>query len=106
VVLGVDRGASQIEVRQAYLSLIREHSPEKDPQAFKTIHGAYEQLRTPEARGETDLFLLRPPPAWQPPPLRLDFDLAFHAQDAVTALESWGEMGRTDFTDDFREVKI
>ena len=106
VVLGLERGASQTQVRQAYFALVREHPPETDPQTFKAIRAAYEQLGTAEAQAETDLFLLQPPPAWHPPRSSPAFDLAFHAEDALIALQAWHDIGHTDPTDDFREVEI
>ena len=106
VVLGLERGTSQDQVRQAYFAMVREHPPEKDPQAFKAIRAAYEQLDTAETQAETDLFLLQPPPAWHPPGSSPAFDLAFHAEDALIALQAWDDTGHPDLTDDFREVGI
>ena len=106
VVLGLERGASQAQVRQAYFALVREHPPEKDPQTFKTIRAAYEQLGTAEMQAETDLFLLQPPPAWHPPRSSPALDLAFHAEDALIALQAWDDIGHIDLTDEFREVEI
>jgi curved DNA-binding protein CbpA len=106
VVLGLERGASQAQVRQAYFALVREHSPEKDSQTFKAVRAAYEQLGTEETQAETDLFLLQPPPAWHPPRSSPALDLAFHAEDALIALQAWDDIGHIDLTDDFREVEI
>ncbi len=106
VVLGLERGASQAQVRQAYFAMVREHPPEKDPQAFKAIRAAYEQLDTAETQAETDLFLLQPPPAWHPPCSSPALDLAFHAEDALIALQAWDDTGHPGLTDDFREVGI
>jgi len=106
VVLGLERGAPQAQVRQAYFALVRQHPPEKDPQTFKAIRAAYEQLDTAETQAQTDLFLLQPPPAWDPPRSSPAFDLAFHAEDAFIALQAWDDTGHPDLTDDFREVEI
>ncbi|MFN0084062.1 MAG: J domain-containing protein [Blastocatellia bacterium] len=57
-ILSLDRGASEAEVRQAYFALVREHSPETDPEGFKRIRAAYEKLRSGRDRAETDLFLV------------------------------------------------
>ncbi|MDX2029180.1 MAG: J domain-containing protein [Blastocatellia bacterium] len=55
--LQVERGASEAVVKQAYFALIREHSPETDPEGFKRIRAAYERLRAGRERAETDLLL-------------------------------------------------
>ncbi len=56
--LGVERGATEAEIKQAYFALVREHSPERDPEGFKRIRAAYEKLRAGSDRAETDLFLI------------------------------------------------
>jgi curved DNA-binding protein CbpA len=66
--LGIERDATELEVKQAYFSLVREHSPERDPEGFKRIRAAYEQLRSTSIRAETDLFLMDEPDA--PPVLK------------------------------------
>jgi curved DNA-binding protein CbpA len=57
-VLGVERTATEAEIKQAYFRLIREHPPERDPEGFKHIRAAYEKLRAGGERAETDLFLI------------------------------------------------
>jgi curved DNA-binding protein CbpA len=56
--LGVERTASEAEIKQAYFSLIRQHSPERDPEGFKRIRAAYEKLRSSGERAQTDLFMV------------------------------------------------
>src|SRR2546428_1781979 len=56
--LGVERTASESEIKQAYFALVREHPPERDPEGFKRIRAAYEKLRAGGERAETDLFLI------------------------------------------------
>src|ERR671914_2422666 len=59
-VLGVQKGASQEEIRRAYRKLARKHHPDAnrdDPKAedrFKEIQHAYEILSNPEKRREYD----------------------------------------------------
>jgi tetratricopeptide (TPR) repeat protein len=53
-VLGLDKSASVDEIKRAYLTLVREHTPERAPEAFKRIRQAYETLSDPTKRGEYD----------------------------------------------------
>jgi curved DNA-binding protein CbpA len=91
-VLGVERTATEAEIKQAYFRLIREHPPERDPEGFKHIRAAYEKLRAGGERAETDLFLIeeqdelsriqKDSPAPQPPTaemMRIDL-LALEAE--------------------------
>jgi len=61
-VLGVDRNASEDEIKRAYRKLAREHHPDAsggDPESegrFKEATLAYETLRDPERRRRYDLF--------------------------------------------------
>lgn len=55
-ILGVERTASESEIKQAYFALAREHQPERDPEGFKRIRAAYEKLRSGGELAETDLF--------------------------------------------------
>jgi curved DNA-binding protein CbpA len=62
-ILGVERAASESEIKQAYFALVREHPPERDPEGFKRIRAAYEKLRAGGERAETDLLLIEEMPA-------------------------------------------
>jgi curved DNA-binding protein CbpA len=57
-VLGVERTATEAEIKQAYFALVRAHPPERDPDGFKRIRAAYEKLRAGGERAQTDLFLI------------------------------------------------
>ena len=46
-ILGVKQNATPDEIRRAYLALVREFPPEKDPDRFRAIHHAYQLLRSP-----------------------------------------------------------
>lgn len=47
-VLGLEEGAQKDQVKRAYFRLLREHSPEHDPEGFARIREAYERLTNPE----------------------------------------------------------
>jgi curved DNA-binding protein CbpA len=97
--LGIEREASEAEIKRAYFSKVREHPPERDPEGFKRIRAAYEQLKAGKERAETDLFLIDEPPRAQalsslrradvePPPLTRETIVAdLLALEAVLLLE-------------------
>lgn len=43
-ILGLSEGAEQKEIKRAYFKLVRQYSPEKDPERFQQIREAYERL--------------------------------------------------------------
>ena len=98
-VLGLDRQADDAAIRRAYARLVRQFSPEREPDAFRKIRAAYEQLRDPESRARLVLFLLQPPPPL-PPQRRVGYDLGVHAEDLLTLAM---EQVRTPMEQDFRE---
>jgi DnaJ-class molecular chaperone len=56
-VLGLDAdSADDANVQAAYVSGLREHPPERDPEGFQRLRDAYEQLRTRRRRLEYALF--------------------------------------------------
>lgn len=48
--LGVGAQASAEEIHAAYLRLVRQHPPDRDPEEFERIRNAYDLLRDPRAR--------------------------------------------------------
>ncbi len=55
-ILGVPADADDERIRAAYLRQVREHPPERDPEAFRRIHRAYEAVRDARARIAYRLF--------------------------------------------------
>ena len=57
-VLGLDKGASEADIKKAYRKLAMKHHPDKggDPEQFKKIQAAYDLLSDPEKRGNFDRF--------------------------------------------------
>jgi curved DNA-binding protein CbpA len=107
-VLGLKRGASHEEIRRAYFRQVREHPPETDPDGFKTLRAAYEQLRSAEQRAQTDLYLLQAPPPWEPPQQRIlvRFDQSLPRQGILAAARALTDLGRDDFRDDYQAVHL
>ena len=77
-VLGVERGASQEEIKRAYRRLARKYHPDVSREAdadtrFKEVGEAYEVLKDPEKRAAYDQLgsnwragqEFRPPPGWE-----------------------------------------
>ncbi|MCC8102887.1 MAG: DnaJ domain-containing protein [Clostridiales bacterium] len=58
-ILELEPGASPQEIKKAYFRLIRQYTPEKDPDRFKEIREAYDQLKN---REETEDVLTFPAP--------------------------------------------
>lgn len=56
LVLGLSPTASQAEIRQRYLQLIRTHPPSQHPERFQQITAAYEALKDDRSRVETAIF--------------------------------------------------
>ena len=103
-VLGVSPGASLEDIRRAYWEQVRAHPPEREPEAFKRIRAAYEQLIS--LTGREPLFRLQTPPEWTAGRFGASIDADYHPKDALTALQAWGDLGREDFEDDFSEVSL
>lgn len=57
-ILGVEPGADEDTIKRAYLKLVRQYSPEEDPEMFQKIRTAYEQLK--EKKDENRLKLSFP----------------------------------------------
>ena len=48
--LGIRFPSSDAEVRDAYLRLVRDHPPERNPERFRIIQEAYSRIQTEEKR--------------------------------------------------------
>ena len=104
--LGVPPTATPDEVKQAYFQRVREHPPEREPETFKTIRAAYERVRDPDQRTETDMLLLQPYPAperWPQPPA---LDLSIHREDLIALARALSDLERKEFREDFRKVRV
>ncbi|HID56212.1 TPA: hypothetical protein EYP37_06765 [Candidatus Poribacteria bacterium] len=107
-ILGLDRDASQEEIRKAYFKLVKRFTPERDGERFKEIRAAYEQLRDLRKRVQADMFIFSEPfkefelyekgerSEYKP---KLDLNLLFKSLFSESL-----ELSRTDFSDDFQDV--
>ena len=103
-ILGIDRRATLADIKKAYFKMVREYPPEEQPDKFKEIRQAYEQLKSPEARAAVDMFLLQPPPEL-PRIVKGRYDLDVHPEDMIRlALEL--RLAELSFDRDFHEPKI
>jgi len=56
--LNIERGADTNEIKRAYFSAVKLHSPDSDPEGFKAIRIAYETLYDPKKRTEYDTYFV------------------------------------------------
>ena len=104
-VLGLDGKATARQIKRAYFELVREYTPENDPEAFKIIRAAYEKLRTDKVRAETDLFSFQPPIAWTPRKRYRRLSLEVDSTLAHNLLAFETDLAETDFSRDLRPIK-
>jgi curved DNA-binding protein CbpA len=104
VVLGVDRTSDEAAIKRAYFRLVREYPPEREPEKFQELRAAYDQVRTAEARSQTDLFLLQPPPA-MPRRRKLSYNLDVHPTDIIALALELGLAGLS-VQEDFHEPEL
>jgi curved DNA-binding protein CbpA len=55
-ILGIAPQANDSEIRNRYLQLVREFPPDRAPERFAQIRGAYDELRDPLVRLEKQVF--------------------------------------------------
>jgi curved DNA-binding protein CbpA len=56
-IFGLTADASEAEIRQRYLELVRQYPPDRAPERFAEIHAAYDALRDPARRLHAQLFM-------------------------------------------------
>lgn len=103
-ILDIPRDASDAEIKRAYFKKIREFPPEKEPEKFKEIRAAYEQIKSTTSRAEADLFIVREVEI-KPLPRRAFYARPPGREDLVKMIKLlYGDHYRTNFSDDFRDV--
>lgn len=105
-VLEVPRTATAAEIKVAYFALVRAYPPEREPQKFKEVRAAYEALRDPKQRVEADMLLLEEWPASGKARRQPKLDLSLHSEDVVAAARALTDLGRTDWRELDRPVKL
>jgi curved DNA-binding protein CbpA len=103
-VLGIERTSDEAAIKRAYFRLVREYPPEREPEKFQELRAAYDQVRSAEARSQTDLFLLQPPPAL-PRRRKLTYDLDVHPADVIALALELGLAGLS-VQEDFHEPEL
>jgi curved DNA-binding protein CbpA len=103
-VLGLPREATAVEIKRAYFALVKQHPPESDAEGFQRVRAAYDALRTPELRAETDRQLIQPPPPFVPPRRLPEYDLSFYPQDHLQAARRESDLEQLDFSAEFRPI--
>ncbi|NJN82606.1 MAG: DnaJ domain-containing protein [Caldilineaceae bacterium] len=99
--LDLDHQADEAAIKRAYFQMVRRFPPEREPEKFREIRTAYEQLNDPDRRAVIDLFLLQPPPP-MPNRRRPKYDLDVHIEDLILLA---AEAAASAMQDDFREVQ-
>ena len=86
-ILGISKESSLNDIKKAYFTLIKEYSPEKNPEAFKKIRQAYDRLRSEKRKEETDFLLFEEGSAAS------DFqkgrEIFYNIQDDILDIEIW-----------------
>ena len=103
--LGLSPSADMEEIKQSYFVQVRAHPPEREPVVFKQIRAAYERLKTPEIKFETDMlrFEAWPEPALTPP---APLETTVNPADILRAARACSDLARNDWREDWREVKL
>ncbi len=104
-VIGVAPTASQEQITQAYFARVRESPPERDPAGFKRLRAAYDRVKTPEKRLETDMTRFAP---WPEPelPAAPPLDLSVSRDDVFRAARAFSDLARTEWREDYREISL
>jgi curved DNA-binding protein CbpA len=105
-VLGIARTATAAVLKQAYFALVRAHPPERDPEMFKQVRAAYERLRDPSVRAETDMLLLERWPTPTRPRRAPKLDLVVQAADVISAARALTDLERRDWREHYSKVKL
>ena len=97
-ILGISENADKKEIKRAYFKLVRQYSPEKDPQRFQEIREAYESLMAANDQNADTAFQLHFPTDDFARELRKNIEYQMKheqyfraAETASTAMSYYGE---------------
>src|SRR5436309_8916197 len=82
--LGLAPDADEAEIRRRYLELVRQFPPDRAPARFADIRAAYDQVRDPVRRLESQLFAIGTRDSFE----ALLTDLRARLRDAQVPLET------------------
>lgn len=60
-VLGLRKGVTEQEIKQAFIELVKRYDPEKHTERFMVIQSAYRRLQDAKRRAREDIFTFNPP---------------------------------------------
>ncbi len=108
--LNISQNASPPEIKKAYFRLVRKYPPEKEPEKFKTIRHAYEQIKSTPARVKTDFSILKEPAGSFILPPEADNPDSYFTEvtftDFLIAVEYlFSDLYKTDFSEDYSTIK-
>ncbi len=103
--LGLTPQATAEEIKSAYFALVRLHPPERDAARFKEIRAAYDHLKTPTQRFETDMRCWQD---FQAPPLppTTGLDLSVHDDDLLFLLQASSDLAAHNLHKQFRDIRL
>ena len=104
--LGLERTATEAEIKKAYFAQVRAYPPERDPARFKQIRAAYEALRDSEIRSATEQTLLKPWPGASFDLTPPEFDLTLHLEDILAVAQALSDLERKDWREHYGQVKL
>lgn len=101
-VLGIDKSASDKEVKNAYFKLVKTFNPERHGEKFKEIREAYEILRDEEKRLQLTIFEFVDPYTDSEEPHK---DLKYNFEFKLTSKLMILDEELVDFGDEFWQRK-
>ncbi len=105
-VLGVAPTATAAEIKKAYFQLVRDYPPEKDSANFKRIRAAYEKVRDPEKRLESDMHRLNVWPQASQKRRLPQIDLSLQPDDILLAAEHLSDLNRKDWREYYKKITL